>query len=427
MVRKLILAGMVLVLVGCQPAQQASTAVPTPAKTEETIIYLPGIDAPGATAQPAATAAPMKTQALPSPTSLPTQAAPTTAPTQAPASVGPDQFPEGYNPLTGLQVKDPSLLAYPPALVSVSNFPLTARPQAGLSFAPYVFETYIGYGMTRFLAMFYGDFPSAADAAVGGSSGAQEFKIGPIRSGRLPYERIRNLYSGFLVMASASPEVNFVINESVDVFGSDSDNINSAMIDVTKLEDIAAARAKTAKSINLTGNEFAAAAPEGGKPANQLRMFYNYLNQAEWRYDAASGKYLRWQDQAEVSREFLPATDRLTGQQLSADNVIVLFAPHSVLNSAGSLIDINLFFTENKAYLLRDGQIYPIHWNTYAGDYEKQTGSLRPIRFTDTEGSPFPLKPGNTWVQVVDTGAGFSQPEPGVWRARFYGYYNYNP
>jgi hypothetical protein len=235
------------------------------------------------------------------------------------------------------------------------------------------------------------------------------------------------LYSGFLVMASASPEVNFALNESVDIFGSDSDNINSAMIDVTKLEDIAAARAKTATPINLTGNIFSETAPAGGESASQLRMFYNYLNQAEWRYDAASGRYLRWQDQAEVSREFIPATDRLTGEQLSAENVIVLFAPHSVLNSEGSLIDINLLFTENKAYLLRDGQIYPMHWNTYNGDYEKQTGSLRPIRFTDTEGSPFPLKPGSTWVQVVDTGTRFSQTEPGVWRARFYGYVNYSP
>ena len=37
------------------------------------------------------------------------------------------------NPLTGLPCDEPSLLGLPPALVSVSNFPVTARPQAGSS------------------------------------------------------------------------------------------------------------------------------------------------------------------------------------------------------------------------------------------------------------------------------------------------------
>ncbi|HEX9029306.1 MAG TPA: hypothetical protein VF823_09035, partial [Anaerolineales bacterium] len=35
-------------------------------------------------------------------------------------------FPQDVNPLTGQPVKDQALLALPPALVSVSNFPVTA-------------------------------------------------------------------------------------------------------------------------------------------------------------------------------------------------------------------------------------------------------------------------------------------------------------
>jgi hypothetical protein len=78
-----------------------------------------------------------------------------------PVSVGPNQedFPEGYNPLTGRPVADPSLLAIPALLVSISHFPATARPQAGLSFAPYVFEFSITEGATRFLTAFYGEYP----------------------------------------------------------------------------------------------------------------------------------------------------------------------------------------------------------------------------------------------------------------------------
>lgn len=63
------------------------------------------------------------------------------------------------NPLTGQNVKDESLLKLPAVLVSISHFPVTARPQAGLSFAPWVFEIYITEGATRFLSVFYGEFP----------------------------------------------------------------------------------------------------------------------------------------------------------------------------------------------------------------------------------------------------------------------------
>ena len=65
-----------------------------------------------------------------------------------------------HNPLTGLPVADPSLLELPALLVSISHFPVEARPQAGLSFAPYVFEIYITEGATRFLTTFYGEFPA---------------------------------------------------------------------------------------------------------------------------------------------------------------------------------------------------------------------------------------------------------------------------
>jgi len=92
------------------------------------------------------------------------------APPQEAVASGPDQFAKGINPLTGLPVTDPDLLAYPPALISVSNFPVSARPQAGLSFSPTVFELFIGEGMTRFLALFYGEYPQVnaqnGDASV---------------------------------------------------------------------------------------------------------------------------------------------------------------------------------------------------------------------------------------------------------------------
>ena len=93
----------------------------------------------------------------------------------------------GNNPLTGLPAENPSLLNYPPALVSISNFPVSARPQAGLSYSPIVYEMYIGEGMTRFLAVFYGDFaPTNLPNSTSNSKVTLDnSQIGPIRSGRL--------------------------------------------------------------------------------------------------------------------------------------------------------------------------------------------------------------------------------------------------
>ena len=111
---------------------------------------------------------------LPTGTSAPTGTAPPSAtstpqPRLSPTTYGPEaeDFPSNINPLTGRAVEDPSLLQYPAVLVSISNMPVTARPQAGPGFAPWVYELFIGEGTTRFLNVFYGDFPRAVPNVSG--------------------------------------------------------------------------------------------------------------------------------------------------------------------------------------------------------------------------------------------------------------------
>src|SRR5512143_2278786 len=113
---------------------------------------------------------------------------PAASPTANPAPVGtaaaPSEltFPPDVNPLSGQRVADPSLLKIPALLVSISHFPATGRPQAGLSFAPFVYEFYITEGATRFLAIFYGEFPRPEVPVSGGC----ETRIGPfVQSGIL--------------------------------------------------------------------------------------------------------------------------------------------------------------------------------------------------------------------------------------------------
>lgn len=134
----IIVLTLMMTLTACAPALVPPAGSPTPNPVEE--------------------ATPTSTPIPPSPTQ--TQI-PTPQPRYTPQALGPeaDTFPAGINPLTAREVKDPTLLGIPAALVSISNSPVTARPQHGVAFADWIFELFIGTGTTRFLGVFYGEYP----------------------------------------------------------------------------------------------------------------------------------------------------------------------------------------------------------------------------------------------------------------------------
>ena len=135
-IRKCLLGLALIFLVACQPLAQTA-AVTNVAPTDKS--FPP-------------TTVPIATETVPVFVGVPTL---------APISKGPEgaDFPKDVNPITGQIVEDPGSLGIPAALISISNSPITARPQAGVSFASQVIELFIGEGTTRFLAVFYGDMP----------------------------------------------------------------------------------------------------------------------------------------------------------------------------------------------------------------------------------------------------------------------------
>lgn len=430
--------------------QETGGAAPSPSTTTTQIEAAP----PSPTPTPQVTVPPTDSSLEDKPdTPTPGAKQDSSAP-DIPVPVGPEDYPEGVNPLTGLPADDPELLALPPALISISNFPASARPQAGLNSSPITFEIAIGEGMTRFLAMFYGGYPGAVSGQTEGvlagtegdpetddgvhSENAATASIGPIRSGRLPYEDVRSLYTGFLVMASAWEGVTTQLSETTSVYGSDGDDINSALVSVDQLRQIAQAQkaGQPGSSINLTGMQFSQILPEGGQPAPRLWVFYSMLNQVQWQYDPMLDAYIRYDIKTDGSGEFVMATDRLSGDPVSKENVIILYAEHDY--RAPTLIDINLINQPaTKALLLRDGQIHEMYWTTRFGDYEQETGLLRPIRFVDSEGHPISLKPGQTWIHVVSLSSYHTEsvisdqpfhpvteePGSGLWLVRYKGKY----
>ena len=395
----------------CLSATQAPVSAPAPTTTHP----------PTNTAASTPTPVPTDTVSPSIPAStdkpLPT-AAPTLSPTPGPS--GPDIYPPGVNPLSGLPVADPDRLLLPPALISISNSPVTTRPQAGLSYAPLVFELYIGEGATRFLALFYGDYPPAGSA------------VKPVRSGRLPYETLRTIYNGWLAFAGASPR-NLSGLSQYQTITNKTNDINGAEISVEDIERLSGAYMTTVGAPNLGGLRFDPQPPMSGKPASKVWVDFSYTAQVFWHYHSEEGAYRRLQDTG-ADTPLETAADRLTGEPLTVENLVVIFADYHWYDKLFFDIDL-LYVNRYPALLFRDGQVYEVYWTTRNESPEWQTGRLRPIRLVTYSGEPAPLKPGNTWVELVqlhapvyettDTtaynqlGANW-EPGSGVWAVRHY-------
>jgi hypothetical protein len=308
----------------------------------------------------------------------------------------PTATPTNVNPLTGLKVEEPSHLRRRPVAIKVSNFPAVVRPQSGLSYADVVFEHEAEVQLTRFTAIFYGESTE---------------KVGPVRSARLIDLEIPAMFKAFFAFSGASPGVVQRIKASdySDRVLSPDPNWNTEgfrripqpgrayehtlFTDTDTLWEIAEQKRWTGRQ-ELLGWPFAADPPDGGQPATRLTLSYRpqYVS-TEYRYDSEVEGYRRT-----IFGE--PHVDELTGEQLLADNVVVLYANHVLTDIMEDMtgpqplysVEIQLW-GEGSMQLFRNGRMYEGRW-------------LRPqredlVRFVGATGNPIPLKPGHTWIQLV--------------------------
>jgi hypothetical protein len=124
---------------------------------------------------------------------------------------------------------------------------------------------------------------------------------------------------------------------------------------------------------------------------------------------------LRYQETADLrdgQLSYAPLTDSLSGEQLSASNVLVLLLPHSYyLRSSSTEILDQIFTGEGSGYAFRDGQIYPIQWS--------HPDPNRLPTFSLPNGRAYPLKPGNVWFEILSEETVFSPAEGSGWSFDF--------
>jgi hypothetical protein len=127
--------------------------------------------------------------------------------------------------------------------------------------------------------------------------------------------------------------------------------------------------------------------PLSGDPATLIKVPYTGYITAQFDYDSQSGTYLKSQYGA-------PHIDTLTQEQLSFQNVLVLFAPHKLRGDKEGHVDVD-FTGTGEGYYCSTGTMVPIQWQKDDPD--------EAMTLTTADGKPLQMNPGKTYVSVAAT------------------------
>ena len=310
------------------------------------------------------------------------------------------------NPLTGRPPDSPELLDRRPVASKITLYPRAARPQYGLTKADVVYEYYIEWGLTRFVAVFYGSNPD---------------QIGPVRSGRFFDEHIARMYQSYLVFKYADKRVldHFKTTDISDflvlpLFGNcspyfvgeeDRDIYNNIFFDLTRFGPCLDENGYDNERPRLRGGYFSSRLPFTGQQALGIFTHYSVDDYHYWGYEPSNKRYYREQETDDTRDgkppSYAPLVDNLTGEQVSTDNLVFLFIPHSFANKNDKEDQVYHIDPQGtgRAYLFRDGIVVPAYWRRFAID--------QPLELTDLNGKPLSLKPGRTFYEVLSEASTF--------------------
>lgn len=338
--------------------------------------------------------------------------------------IGPEVYPPGVNPLTGLPVANPDLLNRHPLAIKVTNYPRFVRPQAGLNLADVVYDYYMERGITRFIAVYYGNNAE---------------RVGPVRSGRFFDEHIFTMYASYFVFGNADYRIREryfelgreVINRFVLERPEDAKHTckpsgyfplcrDKSILSYNNMFANTAAiseRDSSEQPPDLTGMLFSDRPPVGGQTALTLDFNYSIFTYSRWIYDPPSGKYMRWEETHEDNslyerKDYAPLFDSLTNRQVAADNVAALFVEHTYHTNTPTteIVQIQLNPGIGQAILFREGKSYPGYW------VRPSDGGV--LYLMGKDGKPLPYKPGNTFYQVLGVTSQLTQNQ-GDWTFDF--------
>ena len=300
------------------------------------------------------------------------------------------------NPLTGLPASNPDLLKLPPVIVPLARYPSAFRPSSGNSQAQWAFEMYVSDEESRPMLMYYGELPTDS--------------VSRISSATYSLEQLRRQYGAIVIAGGTTKTVldSGILNIEI-WYGTDFSQLypELPLADYQRILNKWVGKVTPADPNNLRYT-FDVNPPEGGANADTLFVRYASTNQILWRYDAGSGKYIRFQNSVEDPKSLAADVDKSNVVQVGAENVIILMAHHEQItgfNPESGVFNVLLnYVPSDPALILRDGKLYHATWTTRSEQFERETNRMRPIRLLDENGNNFRLKPGQTWVHIVMPG-----------------------
>lgn len=288
-------------------------------------------------------------------------------------------------PLTGAKAPSPDAVAARVVSVKIENS-REARPQTNVQLADVVYETVTEGGITRFNALFHSQAPTV---------------VGPVRSARLSDIDIVSQYKALLCFSGASRSVNSAIKAAgVDNLSEDAGitkpftrsrqrpRPHNLYVSVPELR-AEAARRGMATTADVKGLAFDHSSSPATPTVTTIEVPFSTSTKVRWTYDPQADVYMR-------ADNGTPSPDASTGKQISARNVVVMWAkyrPASRDKVGSTTYDIELVGS-GRATVFKGGA-------ALSGTWEASADS--PPLFKAEDGSQIRLAPGNTWMEVVNT------------------------
>lgn len=289
-------------------------------------------------------------------------------------------------PLSGLMVEKDKTTRKPMAVV-IENHP-DSRPQSGLNKASIVYETFAEGGITRFLAIFQEQDVS---------------EIGPVRSARTYFVEWALSYAALFAHVGGNIDALDMIAEykALDLnqfslgnfFWRDQKRYAPHNVYTTtdKLREAAKSKNYPIEDSNISSYQFKDDLGQEERPVPfSFVVNFNPNFAVTWTYDEKNNHFTR-------SILGQKQTDRVTGEQLAAKNVIVMFTDFSYGTTRLGEQKTNITTTgSGNAIFFVDGKKTTGTW--------RRSGQSSPTKFYDGSGTEIKLNAGTTWIEVAPVG-----------------------
>lgn len=278
-----------------------------------------------------------------------------------------------------------------PVAVMIDNQGTKPLPQGGLYKAQYIYEALAEGGITRFMAIFYGNGPD---------------KIGPVRSSRDYFVQYAMEHDAIYAHIGWSPQAKtFIEQNSVNNINglydgiytkitSDPYNWQDKYTSYKKIIDFSEKknyRLTTQESPLLDYNAKMAMPKQfkdddKEKDAIQLELSYNSVHHVKYDYDSKQKVYKRF-------REGVPHMERDNGKQLTCGNIIIQFVKNAAIIGDNKNRQEMENIGQGTGWYITMGKAVPIKWS-------KASATSR-TSYTYNDGTNLVLNPAQTWIQIT--------------------------